>query len=182
MTETGIWSQQEADKYHQSSPKLAEWLVNNLLEHLPVYDFGCGNGYYLGQLEKAGYYCVGFEGTKLNNFLCKNVRIADLTKFIHVEPRGTVISLEVAEHLPIWAEQIFLNTITNACEKDLILSWALPNQPGVGHVNCRPKDYVISELDKRGFKFAEFATEEARLNIDDNTDWFRRTLLLFTRK
>lgn len=182
MTETGIWSQQEADKYHQSSPKLAEWMIDNFIQNLPVYDFGCGNGYYLGELEKNGYYCVGFEGTQLNNFKCKTVRIADLTQQIHVEPRGTVVSLEVGEHLPKWAEQIFLNTITNACEKDLLLSWALPNQPGVGHVNCQPRGYIISELDKRGFKYIDFATEDAMNSVDDNTDWFRRTLFCFVRK
>lgn len=180
MTETGIWSKKEADLYHQSSPKLAEWIKNYLDPEFPVYDFGCGNGYYLGELEKSGFLCYGFEGTAMK-YLCNHVKLCDLTKPQTVTHRGSVLSLEVGEHLPIWAEQTFLDTITNACNGDLIISWALPGQPGVGHINCQPKEYIVSEVERRGFKFLHDFTEDARNNVDENTSWFTRTLLVFSR-
>lgn len=181
MTETGIWSKEEAEKYHQSSPKLAQWFLDYLDPEKPVYDFGCGNGYYLAELEKAGFTCYGFEGTPME-YLCNNVRVCDLTKPQTVIHKGSVISLEVGEHLPKWAEQTFLDTITNACAQDLILSWALPNQPGVGHVNCQPHEYIISEVERRGFKYWENLTIHARKHVDKNCDWLERTLLVFERK
>lgn len=180
MNAHGIWTQEEADKYHQSSPKLARWIYNYLDNDYPVYDFGCGNGFYLHELEQGGFLCWGIEGG-ITDRLCNNIMYKDLTAYVKVPSKGSVLSLEVGEHLPKWAEQTFLNTITDACHKDLIISWALPGQPGVGHVNCLPKEYIISEIERRGFKFLPDFTEDARKNIDPNCDWFERTLLVFER-
>lgn len=182
MNHSGVWSQQEADQFHQSSPKLARWLANYLPKDQHVIDFGCGNGFYLNELSKEGFECTGVEGAKLDNFLFNHICIHDLTQPIHLAWRGSVISLEVGEHLPPAAEQTFMDSITNHCTKDLIISWALPNQPGVGHWNCLSQDYVIDQVVKRGFKYLVRATTEARENIDDNTDWFRRTLMVFRKK
>lgn len=185
MTETGIWSADEANKYHQNSPKLAEWLKNYLDHNEVVYDFGCGTGYYLNHLYNNDFVVHGYEGTKHIRMDCHDhfVDIVDLTSPIEEFPLGcgSVISLEVGEHLPKWAEQTFLNTITEACDTDLVISWALPSQPGIGHVNCQPKEYIVSEIERRGFKFLPEVTEDARKNIDPNCDWFERTLLVFER-
>jgi len=184
MTETGIWNQSEADKYHQHSPKLATWLENYLDPEEIVYDFGCGQNYYLAHLEKClnEFQCLGFEGEKLNNFFSGNVMIRDLTKPIEIRMRGSVLSLEVGEHLPKWSEQTFLDTITGACLVDLVMSWATLGQPGVGHINNQPHDYIISEVERRGFEFLQEETKQARLNVDDNCSWFQRNLMVFERK
>ncbi len=177
----GIWSQWQANQYHQSSPKLAAWLVSYLPKEEHVIDFGCGNAFYLGELAKQGFKCTGVEGTKLNNFLHDNVLIHDLTQPIHLVAKGSVICLEVLEHIDKKYEHIVLNSIAEHCTGNLILSWALPSQPGIGHVNCQPKDYVIDQLKERGFAFDHLTTEEARKNIDENCSWFTRTLLVFSR-
>jgi hypothetical protein len=181
----GIWNQWQADQYHQNSPKLAKWiewfLAYKNAENDPVYDMGCGVGYYIHHLENNGFTCYGIEGFKLNNFMCSNPLIMDLTKPIEFERKGSVISLEVGEHLDKSAEQTFLNTVTNACKENLILSWAELGQPGVGHVNTQPQEYIISEVKKRGFKHNEKRTLEAREQIDECCNWFRRTLLVFER-
>lgn len=179
MTETGIWSQTEADKYHQSSPKLADWLAKYLPPDEIVIDFGCGNAYYISQLEKVGFRCCGVEGTQLNNFLHPNIKIQDLTQRVNLGFIGSVISLEVGEHLPKDAEQTFIDTLCFHSNGALIVSWALPGQPGVGHINCQPQEYIISEFERRGFRYIPEATKDARAHIDKNTDWFERTLLVF---
>lgn len=175
----GIWSQWQADNYHQSSPRLATYLKSKLPIGKPVIDFGCGNGYYISELAKAGFKCIGVEGFKLNNFLHDNIIITDISKPLTFGIKGSVISLEVGEHIPKEFEQNFLDNITSSCDDWLVLSWALPGQPGIGHVNCQPKEYIISEMERRGFTYSEILTEDARKNIDDNCDWFRRTLLIF---
>lgn len=188
----GIWSQATADASHQNSPKLAAWLAKYLPKAQMVIDFGCGNGFYVAGLVHNGFKALGFEGTDSDNFLCnkEHVVIGDLTEPIQVvlpiagfpvPIKGSVISLEVGEHLPASAQETFMQTLVNHCKKHLILSWAEIGQPGIGHINCRSQEDVIQDVEIRGFKLNKEATADARANIDDNTDWFRRTLLVFER-
>ena len=46
---------------------------------------------------------------------------------------------------------IYIQNLVNNCKKGIILSWALPNQPGDGHVNCQPPEYVITLMESHGF-------------------------------
>lgn len=182
-TPNGIWSQELADEIHQSSVNLGKFLIDYLPKEFPVYDFGCGNGYYLGQLEKAGFQkCVGFEGTQLNNFQCSNVRVHDLTTPVLLEEKGSVISLEVGEHLPKSAQYTFIQTLTKNCHKHLVMSWAEIGQPGIGHINCRNIDAVVRDIENKGFHYLPGLTIKVRQTIEENTSWFRRTLLIFERQ
>lgn len=190
MKANGAWTQEEADDVHDwaSSPNLAKWLVEFFKGGDRVYDFGCGKAFYLSKLQEAGFgKCWGIEGTKLNNFLIDNIEIADLSQ---PEPiwwqkfgyeKGDVISLEVGEHIPKEGEQNFLDTITDHCNRYLVTSWALPGQPGLGHVNCQSQEYIISEIERRGFKYMPAETKDARSVIEQHCDWFQRTLLVFKR-
>lgn len=177
----GIWDQFTADKYHQSSPKLAAWMAEFLTTDKPVIDLGCGNAFYCAELAKKGFQCLGVEGFPLNNFLHDQIAIKDLTQPIDLPVRGNVISLEVIEHLPKEAEYIFLDTISLHCTNKLIFSWALTGQPGIGHVNCADQEYAIEQIVNRGFNYLSEKTIEARKSIDANTSWFERTLLIFER-
>lgn len=193
VLQNGVWTQETADATHQSSPNLASFLAYYLPKDKPVFDFGCGNGYYLGQLEKAGFEGLGFEGYQLNNFQCSKVTIADLTKGVRIlNPvqngdiegkylKGSVISLEVGEHLPKAAQETFMQTLTQNCSKHLVMSWAEIGQPGLGHINCRDQKEVIADVCARGFRYIEDLTMQVRATIEDNTSWFQRTLLIFER-
>lgn len=179
----GIWDQWTADKYHKHSPKLAKFLCGYLNSKVPVYDFGCGQGYYLHELDKVGFnYCVGVEGYNLNNFLHDLVIIHDLTTPVKLHDLGQVISFEVGEHLPPEAEQTFFNTLTENCNSKLIMSWATPGQPGVGHINCQSHDYIIDKIQKKGFWFNARDTKEIRMHVDKECDWLERNLLIFDRE
>jgi tryptophanyl-tRNA synthetase len=177
--ENGIWTPLAADSYHEDSPKLAKWLAN-YLPKTTLIDFGCGTGYYCAELQKAGINCFGVDGNA-ESIECANYVQHDLTVGIKLNEVDTVLSLEVGEHLPKSAEETFMQTLTSHAKKNLILSWAEIGQPGVGHVNCRSQQDVIEDVESRGFKLNNEATQDARNNIDDNCDWFRRTLLVFTK-
>lgn len=179
----GAWEQDLADEIHArcTSANLAKFMSEYLSKDKCVYDFGCGQGYYLSELAKLGYRCTGVEGCELNNFLHDDIVAYDLGRPFDFGEPGHVISLEVGEHIPKASEQIFLDNIARNCSGKLIFSWALPNQPGIGHINCQPQDYIIKEVERRGFKYQKKLTEKTRLIIEDNVDWFRRTLLIFER-
>ncbi len=176
----GIWNAEHA-KHHQSSEKLAKWLAGYLPLHQPVLDFGCGNGYYIGYLQQLGFSGAGYDGHNIENPLCRNFFVKDLTIPLDLALKGSVISLEVGEHLPNSAQQTFMQTLVRNCTDHLVLSWAEIGQPGIGHINCRSQEDVINDVESRGFKLNKEATADVRNNIDDNCDWFRRTLLIFER-
>jgi hypothetical protein len=62
-----------------------------------------------------------------------------------------------------------------------VLSWAEVGQPGIGHVNCVSQEYAIENIKALGFQYDSTATAAARKNIDECTNWFRKTLLIFDR-
>lgn len=184
MTEAikhGAWDQFTADKYHASSPKLARFLAHYLDITQPVYDFGCGQGFYLAELASVGFDCLGVEGFALNNFLHDKIQIHDLSKPLLMSRPGTVLSFETGEHIIPEGEQTFLNTLTNNSSGIVVMSWATPGQPGIGHINCKSHEYIISQMEKRNFTLHEPNTELIRNNVDKNCDWLERNLLVFTK-
>lgn len=179
--QNGIWNQWLADTYHQSSPKLAKFLSKILPKDKPVIDLGCGAGFYIAKLAGEGFKCIGVEGFALSNFLHNDILIHDLTKPVDLGWKGSVISLEVIEHIDKQYEDIVLDTITNHCNGILVFSWALTGQAGIGHVNLVDQDYAIKKVEERGFKLNQFLTEVGRSSVDANCNWFERTLLIFER-
>ena len=105
----------------------------------------------------------------------------DLTLPFELKEKGSVISLEVGEHIPKEYMDIYLDNITNFCEKTLIISWAVRGQAGFGHVNCLNNEEVIPLIEQRGFCFRKDLSEEARKVVGDNTPWFKNTILIFER-
>ncbi len=181
MTETGIWTEDEANKYHASSPKLAQWLISFLPKDQPVIDLGAGNGFYCNELSKAGFEAIGVEGSDLKNSLHDNMVIHDLTEPLILKQRGSVLCLETLEHVPEYGERNLLDIIRKHATGIVVLSWATPGQPGVGHVNCKTHTYAIEQMDLMGFDYDEERSFEARDNADDHTSWFKRNLMVFKK-
>jgi tryptophanyl-tRNA synthetase len=63
-----------------------------------------------------------------------------------------VISLEVAEHIPSKYESIYLDNLFRHANEGIILSWAVPGQNGMSHINTRPLSYVIQVMSENGFE------------------------------
>jgi SAM-dependent methyltransferase len=177
----GIWTKQDAE-HHQVSEKIAKWLANYLPIDKPVFDFGCGNGYYMKYLEEEGFEAIGIDGNSNIQVLCKNFIKYDISDPIKLSWKGSVITFETLEHIPKDKENIAVDNIVNACNGILIVSWASVGQPGIGHVNCQDKEYVVSLFESKGFELQEIDTMDARANVDKNCDWLERNLLVFKRK
>jgi hypothetical protein len=76
---------------------------------------------------------------------------------------------------------VFLDNLTDGASF-VVLSWAVPNQVGLGHINCLPNSTVIGLMINRGFVFLEKETQEARdlIPFSDECPWFKDTLMIFS--
>jgi len=179
----GVWTLEEARSSHLHSPALAEALTQHLPVAQPVVDLGCGMGYYALALQQAGWKVRAFDGTPdLDSIgVFRGIEELDLSQPFTTSAQSSVICLEVGEHIPLECEQTFLDNLAANTKRRLILSWAIPNQGGKGHINERPNDYIINEMGKRGFVFKPEPTNSLRSVTEDNVWWFKDSLMVFDR-
>lgn len=157
--------------------------ANAILNHVvngSVLELGAGLGCYTYYFDKSDKLSQidGYEGASNVHELSGGlVERADLTEQQAFGQYDWVISLEVAEHIPAEFEAIFVSNVIAPKPKGIILSWALPNQPGSGHVNGKTNEYVISLMGTKGFEFDRentlFLRSEATLS------WFKKTTMVF---
>ena len=83
-----------------------------------------------------------------------------------VEPVEWVMSVEMAEHVPRSLEAAVVANLHWLNTKGIVLTWALPGQPGSGHINGRSNRYVHSLLHQLGY--TRDAEEEAKLRLTVN--------------
>jgi hypothetical protein len=165
--------------WHQHSNHLMLKILEFFPKSFEVLDLGCGHNFYVTVLRYCGYTANGMDAVDLgSNYFYKQ----DLTKPLPTEFTGryyNVISLEVGEHIPAEYEDAYLNNIT-CLGGDVIMSWAVPGQAGIGHINCRSNEWVIEQMAKRGYRFNEERTASLREAVKNcHCSWFRNTLMYF---
>ncbi len=179
-SDTGYWNEEEII-FHDYSFPLARWIAKFFEKDEVVIDFGAGDGFYSGYLQDLGFDVRPIEGNISTIINADNAIEQDLTERFWFEPLGNSISLEVGEHIPAEFEQMFINNIANNTKDKLVLSWAVPEQEGYFHVNCKENEWVIMEFKMRGFKYLPTETESIRSVIEERRKYFRNTLLVFER-
>lgn len=167
------------------SPQLAILLSQYFSQWESVYDFGCGDGYYLKEISARVHgRCVGLEGAKEipdQKFPWIFYPIDVATPF-RVGPPGNVMSIEVAEHIS--AERIpgLLENINRHCRSKLVLSWAVRGQAGIRHISCRNEDEVMKMIIPMGFNYLEDLSKTWREQAGEDLWWFKQTIYIFERK
>ena len=180
--------QNEDVLWHQHSNKLLIELMKYYPSTTPVIDIGCGHNWYANVLKVLGYSAIGVDKTWFPGVDA----ILDITiplkesiekRFIDGAPeKWNVLSLEVGEHIP---SNLSSNYLNNVCDfgGDILLSWAVPGQAGIGHINCRPNEWVINEMWERGYKIDTHKTQLLRGAVANcHCSWFQNTLMYFTKK
>ena len=122
-----------------------------------VADFGAGQGVWARAWQDAGAgEVLALDGpwVQLDRLAVPEAcfRAADLSQPIDLERRFDIVqSLEVAEHLPPAASEVFIDTLTR--HSGLVLfSAAVPGQGGENHVNERPLAYWRALFAARGYQ------------------------------
>lgn len=189
--------------WHQHSNKLMKAILELWKkEEQPVVDIGCGHNFYVSVFKYAGYAAVGVDLVDLGS---KHFFKVDITKPFLIDItlpstyiykyefaisyyrgsskpwRHNVLSLEVGEHIPSDKSDIYLDNITNIANGgDVIMSWAVPDQPGHGHINGHTNEWVRERMAERGYSFDNNRTAFLRGAVQDcHCTWFRNTLMYF---
>jgi cyclopropane fatty-acyl-phospholipid synthase-like methyltransferase len=149
--------------------------INNLV------DLGCGNGYYASNFKDILYNMECFDGNPYTNEITNGLcNVLDFSKPFDLNKTfDCVMSLEVGEHIPKQFESIFLDNVSKHSHNIILLSWAIPNQPGDGHVNCQENEYIINEMGKRGFIYDNDESQQVRKN--NVVWWFKDTFMFFKK-
>jgi len=173
----GIWLLPHPDG-QLWDPKLAIFLAG-LFQGKTVIDLGCGLCHYLKAWRQAGVDVDGMDGSPFVADLRLGCYVMDLAEPILFAKSNYdwAFCLEVGEHIPPEHAGTFLDNVAAAAREGIVLSWAVPGQPGHGHVNCRPNEWVIWQLELRGFaldrRLTRFVREIAYL------PYLRQTLVVF---
>lgn len=180
-----IFSQQEQQGHHDCRG-LADFASQYFNKNQLIWDVGCSVGFYTKYLIDRGHNACGIEGTPSvwDIALTENIFGFDLTKRIPESflRQGSVLCLEVAEHIPKEYEHIFISNIKNLCSKDLILSWAIKGQGGTRHVNEKDPEYVLPLMDAVGFDYLDEPSQIARNIASKEFYYFKNTIYIFRRR
>lgn len=174
-------------KRSQFSPALAKLLCSTLDPSVPVYDFGCGLGRYVAKLEAAGFVALGIEGHPQARSVTAtpNVISWDLSEPLPDQlrgmPRGSVVSIEVGEHIPADKCGTFLSNLDALCQKTLILTWAVRGQGGRCHINELDAGELVPLLLARDYRFDVEKTNQWREAAGADLHWFKRSIYCFER-
>lgn len=151
-----------------------------------IVDIGCGNGSWLKAAKMLGVHKVmGVDGIKVNDhdLLINNDEflLSDLTKPLQLNKTyDLALSLEVAEHLPEAASDIF---ISNICKHSdvVIFSAAIPNQGGQFHVNEQWPEYWHLKFKAHGY----FAYDILRKEFWDTKNvlwWYSQNMIIYAKE
>ncbi|XP_046567510.1 uncharacterized protein LOC124275871 [Haliotis rubra] len=139
-------------------------LLSLFFQSQTVASFGDGPGEYKKFLDSTNRLRAydAFDGAPYGRETSGGVvQFADLTVPLYGLPLyDWIISLEVAEHIPAKYEDVFIDNIVRHAKKGIVLSWAIPGQVGLQHINNRPLAYVQKLLSSKGFDTDIVASQE----------------------
>jgi hypothetical protein len=147
-----------------------------------LVDLGCGMGDYVKFFIANGIVCDAFDGNPNTEALTNGLgKVLDFSSTFDLEKKyDCVLSLEVGEHIPKEYEQIFLDNLIRHTDNLIILSWAIVGQGGSGHVNCQNNDYIINQMDQRGFEYDQLNSSFLRTQWS-SAPWFNNTIMVFRK-
>lgn len=161
-------------------------LVLELLNPKSVVDVGCGIGVWLAVFGEHGIENIlGIDSIHVDKRMLRipaeKFLTADLRKPFCVGRRfDLVVSLEVAEHLPIESAGDFVKSLVELGDV-VLFSAAVPFQGGTRHLNEQWPDYWKQHFQRRGY----VAVDALRKKIWQNERikfYYRQNILIFVRE
>lgn len=183
INEKGFW-ETDTGIGHIYDKSISDTLLNFFKEKniKSVVDFGCGMGDYANDITSNGIYCEAYDGNPNTENLTRGLgKVLDLSIDVKLKNKfDCVVSLEVGEHIPKEFENVFIENLCKNTNDYIVLSWAVENQGGDGHVNCQNNDYIIDKIKNKGFLFDNENSEKLRKSTSV-AFWFKNTIMVFKK-
>lgn len=181
LSNHGYWLGTNVVEEHMFDASLAKALIDFFPADQSILDLGCGLGHYVEAFRSAGLNCDGVDGNPNTPELTEGrCGVADLAIPLSFNPPYEwAMSLEVAEHIPAKYERTYLQNLDSANKRGIVMSWGLPGQTGLGHVNCRDNEYVKCRLAAMGYQHRPKQDEVLRQAA--TLEWFKYTVMVFER-
>lgn len=148
-----------------------------------VLDIGCGLGGYIRMFQEWGATEVfGIEGFPPDDLLLSKESFLqhDLTQPLDLQRTyDLVICAQVAEHINEQYEEVVIETIHRHARNRILFSAAEINQPGIGHINCKPISHWLALWEKRGWVPDAFDSIAVRSLA--TFSWLRRNPVVLVR-
>lgn len=182
INDKGFW-ENPTKEGHAHDSRLAGAILKMLKARKidTLVDFGCGTGEYARFFRRHNMVVEAYDGNPWTEQLTGGIgQVKDLSqRFNLLKQFGCVMSLEVGEHIPAEFEQAFLDNLIKHSLEDgiIIISWAVPGQDGDGHVNCQTNDYIMQQMQDRGYYLDNTLTNQLRKAA--SLWWFKNSLMVF---
>lgn len=173
--------------YNEERPfadRLAYWIKTEINPRF-VLDLGCGPGMHVNSLNEIGVDTVGID-IDIRVDGVNDLYRGDILNLKEEEKSKCVICFEVAEHIdPQYSDKIVENVVKSILNNGILL-WtaAKPGQGGVGHINCRPKEYWSKKFTESGL-IRNFELENkliAYCKQGYHMGWFTNNIMIFNKK
>lgn len=170
---------------------LAEALADHL-EFQTTIDIGAGQGWLTEDMLERGKEACGIEIDSralphMTETAKSHVQIGDfLSCDLGPETYDLVTCIEVAGHILPQNTDRMADVLADHASWFIALSAETPNQPGDGHINCRPHFHWIDRLAARGFTLDITRTRQvqdhlAPLYRTHRAFWIQDNILIFRR-
>jgi 2-polyprenyl-3-methyl-5-hydroxy-6-metoxy-1,4-benzoquinol methylase len=165
-----------------SAQEIVPYLIDLILPK-SVIDVGCGVGTWLSVFNAHGIKDIlGIDGEYVDAQMLEIPGEAfmptDIKKPIRLERRyDLVISLEVAEHLPIESAIVYVESLTNLGPV-ILFSAAIPFQGGANHINEQWPEYWAEHFKGKGFTVVDCIRRRFWRNQNVKW-WYAQNTLLF---
>jgi len=166
-------------------------VVKILIKHFSpksVVDIGCGNGLYLAEFAKSGREILGFDGSpaaiKMSSVADK-IKLFDLTESLRLNRHFDLcLCLELAEHLPLVAADILINSLTSLASS-IVFTAATPGQGprSIGHINEQPHQFWIKKFKAQYFAYNKSLTHSIKQEMEQAKVvwWLSKNLMIFQK-
>lgn len=159
-----MFMEREVFPHAPPDPGILAFLAR-LPEGSTVADMGACKGAYATWLNRSGFVTAfAFDGSVgVAEFTKGVVSFADLAQPLDLLRQfDWVLTLETGEHVPAAQEQVFAANIARHARVGAVISWAVPGQHGVGHVNCKRTEEVAELFEAEGLFVDWEATNKLR--------------------
>ena len=177
--------------YHQhlsGSANSERMMLQKLFQHFKpasVLDVGCGHGSWLQAVSESGITdFLGLDG----HYVDQDALLIEKSKFQAMDLReplelgrrfDLVISVEVAEHLPMQRAESFVRDLSRASDV-ILFSAAIPYQGGEDHVNEQWPEYWGILFRRAGYRC--FDMFRATFWRDSHVEsWYAQNAFLFVK-